>query len=374
MPSDAEFLVALLALSQAPLIGAARLRALVSAFGTPQHIREASPLQLQRVAGIGERVAAMLYTYLHSAAYTQAQANAEAQLEQCQKLGVRVLTLWDESYPVLLKEVYDAPPYLFVRGTLRPEAFRIAVVGTRHPTEYGKNATRKLVSALATAQAEIVSGLAFGIDTVAHQTALDAGLRTIAVLGSGVDAIYTDPKGKLYPRIIEHGAIVSEEWLGTAPAAENFPKRNRIISGLAHGVVIVESDISGGAMITAKYALEQNREVFAVPGSIFSHKSNGTNALIRDGGAKLITKVEDILSELSCAKQVQPNASVVQTLPLDLSPDELKVCQLLSDAPMHIDDLCDATGLDLSDLLVVLFELEIKQCIKQLPGKFFQRA
>jgi DNA processing protein len=218
----------------------------------------------------------------------------------------------------------------------------------------------------------VVSGLAFGIDMIAHQTALESGARTLAVLGSGVDAIYTDPKGKLYPRIIENGAIVSEEWLTTAPMAENFPKRNRIISGLSQGVLIVESDVRGGAMITAKYALEQNREVFAVPGSIYSHKSNGTNTLIRESRAKLVISAEDILSELRIETTAKPKA---QTLPLpDLSDEELKVYQKLSDTPMHIDDLCEATGLDVSDVLIILFELELKNSVKQLPGKFFQRS
>ncbi|MCS7012846.1 MAG: DNA-processing protein DprA [Chloroherpetonaceae bacterium] len=373
MSSDADFLITLLALSKAPSIGAVRLRALVSAFGTPQRICAASRMELQRISGIGARLADILYAYLHGPAFAQAKAAAEAQLERCQKLGAAILTFWDADYPTILKETYDAPPYLFVRGNLTPDALRVAVVGTRHPTEYGRNATRKFVSALAATRAEIVSGLAFGIDMVAHQTALESGLRTVAVLGSGVDTIYTDPRGKLYPRIIEQGAILSEEWMGTAPVAENFPKRNRIISGLSHGVIIVESDIKGGAMITAKYALEQNREVFAVPGSIFSRKSNGTNALIRDSHAKLVLSAEDVLSELVPSHPTTVPAATA-TLPLDLSPEEAQVYALLSNTPMHIDDLCEASGLDVSDLLVVLFELEVKQCVKQLPGKFFQRA
>lgn len=371
-PSDAAFILELLALSRAPSIGAARLRAVVSFFHDPSRARDATPSELMRIEGIGEQIAHSLYTYLRSADYRAARIAAERQLEQAQKLGAKILTLWDSAYPTLLKDIYDAPPYLFVRGTLTQHALRIAVVGTRHPTEYGKNVTRKLTAALANARAEIVSGLAFGIDILAHQTALESGTRTLAVLGSGVDTIYTDPKGKLYPKIIEHGAILSEEWLGTVPIAENFPKRNRIISGLSQGVLIVESDVKGGAMITARYALDQNREVFAVPGSIYSHKSNGTNALIRDSRAKLVMSAEDMLSELHMETRSMPEAPTL-TLP-DLSPEELKVYQALSDTPMHIDELCDSTGLDVSDALIILFELELKNCAKQLPGKFFQRA
>jgi len=372
MASNVEFIIGLLALSKAPLIGATRLRALVSCFHTPAQVCKATPAELMRVEGIGETIAESLYAYLRSAAFQNDRAMAEAQVEKAEKLGVKILTLWDSEYPTLLKHIYDAPPYLFVRGTLYQDALRIAVVGTRHPTEYGKNVTKKITAALSQAQVEVVSGLAFGIDSIAHQTALESGARTVAVLGSGVDAIYTDPKGKLYPRIIENGAIVSEEWLSTAPVAENFPKRNRIISGLSQGVLIVESDIKGGAMITAKYALEQNREVFAVPGSIYSHKSNGTNTLIRESGAKLVMSAEDILSELRIQTAT---TTAAPTLPLpDLSDEELKVYQKLSDTPMHIDDLCEATGLDVSDVLIILFELELKNCVKQLPGKFFQRS
>lgn len=370
-PSDGAFLLDLLALSKAPLIGAARLRTLVSFFHEPSRACDATPSELMRIEGIGEQIARSLYAYLRSDDYRAARIAAERQLEQAEKLGANILTLWDSAYPTLLKNIYDAPPYLFVRGTLAQNALRIAIVGTRHPTEYGKNVTKKLTAALALAGAEIVSGLAFGVDTLAHQTALEAGTRTLAVLGSGVDAMYTDPKGKLYPRIIERGAILSEEWLGTAPVAENFPKRNRIISGLSQGVVIVESDVKGGAMITAKYALEQNREVFAVPGSIYSHKSNGTNALIRDSRAKLVMSAEDILSELRVEARAKPTPA---SLPLpNLSPEELRLYNALSDAPTHIDDLCDRTGLDVSDALIILFELELKNCAKQLPGKFFQR-
>jgi DNA processing protein len=194
-------------------------------------------------------------------------------------------------------------------------------------------------------------------------------------LGCGIDKIYTDPKGKLYPRIIEQGAILSEEWIGTEPIADNFPKRNRIISGLSKGVLIVESDFKGGALITANYALDQNRDVFAVPGSIFSHKSNGTNALIRDSRAKLALSPDDVLNDVRGIPKSQAKAETKteRTLPT-FSGDESKVFEAILDEPTHIDAIADSTGLDVTDVLVILFELEFKSCIRQLPGKFFQKV
>ncbi|NTV47961.1 MAG: DNA-processing protein DprA, partial [Chlorobiales bacterium] len=210
---------------------------------------------------------------------------------------------------------------------------------------------------------------------VAHTTAIESGARTIAVLGSGVDKIYTDPSAKVYPKIIEHGAIISEEWFGVEPSPEKFPRRNRIISGLSLGTVIIESDVKGGSLITAAYALDQNREVFAVPGSIFSRKSNGTNELIRDGKAKLIHSVDDILSEVKLPAEKQAathTAHLAQRELPDLSEDEMTVLKALGDSPIHIDTVAEKTGFDISDLLIILFELEIKRVAEQLPGKFFK--
>ncbi|MBC8042566.1 MAG: DNA-protecting protein DprA [Rhizobacter sp.] len=376
MTVDTDFKIQLLTLSRVVGIGAARLRVLVQHFGTAERVLAASAAELGNVEGIGESLARSIVGFSRGAEKVKASEAATKQLELAEKFQASLITLWDENYPAMLREIYDPPAYFFMRGSLTAEDEQgLAIVGTRYPTEYGKNAAKRLVEELAPHGFTIVSGLAYGIDSVAHTAAIQNRTRTIAVLGSGTDIIYTDPKGILYPKIIEQGAIISEEWMGAAPVAENFPKRNRIISALSQGTVIIESDLKGGAMITAKYAMEQNREVFAVPGSIFSKKSRGTNALIRDSGAKLVMSAEDILNELR-PKLRFPSGStatkVERALP-EMTDDESKLYSFLQDEPVHIDELALQSGLDISDVLVLLFELEMKECITQLPGKFFQK-
>ncbi|MDW8438557.1 MAG: DNA-processing protein DprA [Chloroherpetonaceae bacterium] len=365
----------LLLLSRAPSLGPTRLRMLLSRFQTPEKILNASLTELSRAPRIGQATAEAILKFLHGKERATVEAQIERQFEQLSKLNASLITILDEAYPARLKEISDAPVCLFVRGALRAEDSKcLAIVGTRYPTDYGKNVARKFSSAIARSGFTIVSGLAFGIDSVAHSAALEAGGRTIAVLGSGIDAIYTDPKGKLYPKILENGAILSEEWIGVAPVAENFPKRNRIISGLSLGVLIVESDFRGGAMITAKYAIEQNRDVFAVPGSVFSPKSNGANALIRDSQAKLVLSPDDVINEYP-EHRAKPTTLVEQmdAVP-ELSDEERKIYALLTSEPIHIDDLAEKSGLDVSDVLVALFELEMKNVARQLAGKMFQRV
>ena len=218
--------------------------------------------------------------------------------------------------------------------------------------------------------------MAYGIDMAAHAATLENGGTTIAVLASGVETIYTDPKGKLWPKIIERGALISEEWLGSELSPGKFPKRNRIISGISSGTVVVESDLKGGSLITAASALEQNREVFAVPGSIFSRTSRGTNHLIQQGSAKAIMSVDDILTELGpqFAKNCSAHASLQnQALPSSLTPAEQALLLIMEREPMHIDALAIASGIDISSLLVLLFELESKDAVDQQPGQFFQK-
>ncbi len=375
MSQERAFTAGLLTLLQIPNVGAARLRALISVFHSPERVLASSPSELMRVEGVGESIAMSIVNFAKSTTALQlAETKATHQLELAEKLGATLLTVWDDTYPTLLKQIYDPPVCLFVRGSLAPDTNnRFAIVGTRYPTEYGKNAVKKFTAALAQNGFEIVSGLAYGVDTAAHYVALESGARTIAVLGCGIDKIYTDPKGKLYPRIMEQGAILSEEWIGTEPLADNFPKRNRIISGLSKGVLIVESDFKGGALLTANYAIEQNRDVFAVPGSIFSHKSNGTNALIRDSKAKLVLSPEDILSELKFSPTNKAAEPQVIARP-NLSDAESIVYGAINDEPTHIDAIADSTGLEVSDVLVILFELEFKAHVRQLPGKFFQKV
>ncbi len=364
----------LLLLSRIPGVGVTRLRALLARFPSIDNILNAPVSELARTPNIGTSTAESISKFLHSPDRLKAEADIERQFEHLETLNASLITILDDGYPTRLKEIYDAPIYLFVRGSLTSQDVRsLAVIGTRYPTDYGKNVTKKFATAFAQNGFTVISGLAIGVDSVAHRAALDAGGRTVAVLGNGVDTIYTDPKGSLYPRILEHGAIISEEWLGTAPIAENFPKRNRIISGLSLGVLIVESDHKGGAMITAKYAIEQNRDIFAIPGSIFSPKSNGTNALIRDSQAKLALSPDDIIAEYPHHRP-EPESLIEQFNQLpDLSADEQKIYALLSHEPIHIDTLAEHSGLDVSDVLILLFELEMKGVVRQLAGKLFQR-
>ncbi|MGQ9805822.1 MAG: DNA-processing protein DprA [Chlorobiales bacterium] len=369
---DLQTQKSLLLLSRIPSVGSTRLRSLLTRFQHIDNILNAPVAELSRTPNIGTATAESISKFLHSPERLKVEADIEMQLERLSKLNASLITILDDDYPTRLKEIYDAPIYLFVRGTLLPQDVRsLALIGTRYPSDYGKNVTKKFATAFARSGFTVISGLAFGIDTVAHTAALDAGGRTLAVLGNGIDTIYTDPNGKLYPRILENGAIISEEWLGTAPLAENFPKRNRIISGLSLGIVIVESDFKGGSMITAKYALEQNRDIFAVPGSIFSPKSNGTNALIRDSQAKLALSPDDIINDYP-QHHAEPQSLFEQMLQRpDLNADEQKIYSLLSHEPIHIDTIAEQSGLDISDVLILLFELELKGLVRQLAGKMF---
>ncbi|MDX2129032.1 MAG: DNA-processing protein DprA [Chloroherpetonaceae bacterium] len=368
----------LLVLSQVPGIGLVRLKNLINRFQTLENIKRAGAGELSRTPLIGEQLSDTISAFFHNQeVFQKASHNAEKQVLMLEKSDIRFVTFWDETYPSLLKEIGDAPAYFFIRGEFKPEDSKsVAIVGTRSPSEYGKNATKKIATELAEAGVTIISGLAIGVDTEAHRAALDAGGRTLAVLGNGIDDIYTDRSRKLFPRILENGAIITEEWIGTPPVAENFPKRNRIISGLSLGVVIVESDVTGGSLITAKYALEQNRDVFAIPGSIFSRKSNGTNALIRDG-AELVSSGKEILESLNLLSKNKNSERGNALLPLvlpEMTEQEIHVFRHLSESPLHIDLIAERTGLDISEVLVALFELEFKDCAVQEAGRFFKKS
>ncbi|MBI1746313.1 MAG: DNA-protecting protein DprA [Acidobacteria bacterium] len=305
---------------------------------------------------------------------------AEAELRRAGDEGVHVLSLADEAYPSLLKEIYDAPPVLYIKGSL--QVFRdrpsIAIVGTRTPTPYGIHVAEKLSADLALAGITIVSGLARGIDTAAHRGALSVAGLTAAVLGSGVDIIYPKENKRMAGKIAESGAIVSEFPFATYPAPQNFPIRNRIISGLAHGSVIVEAAERSGSLITARLALEQNREVFAVPGPITGPKSFGPNCLLKQG-AKLVQDWRDIVEELipplreQIFGSIRPVASLAKELPLMTEEENLVFSHLTIEQPTHIDQLATGTRLSPPILNERLLTLEMKGLVKQLPGKNFVR-
>lgn len=357
----------LLRLASVPRLGPLKIRALISAFGNPQDVLKASPRDLHRVPGIDKKLASAISRH-------DGMRFAEGQLSAMNRLGARILAAWDSEFPPMLKKIYDPPPLLYVFGTFsEADACALAIVGTRKPSPYGNRITELLSRQLVARGITIVSGLARGIDTVAHSASLKASGRTIAVIGSGLDVPYPPENRGLMERIRETAVVLSEFPFGTQPDASNFPRRNRIISGLSLGTIVVESDQDGGAMITASTALDQNREVFAVPGMITEKRSIGPHVLIRDGRAKLVHTVEDILVELPM-KLSDVAARHDDQPPPQLTLFETKVFDCLGQEPLHIDHIADTTGLTTPDGLVALLSLEFKGLVRQLPGKYFQRT
>lgn len=285
--------------------------------------------------------------------------------------GVKVVTWHDAEYPGRLGEIYDKPPVLYVMGELPVDSDRlVAVVGTRGPTAYGREVAYQLSSDLARAGVTIVSGLARGIDGIAHRAALEAGQRTVAVLGSGVDVIYPRENRSLAEQIAANGAVVSEHPLGTRPNAQNFPRRNRIISGMTLGTVVIEAPQGSGALLTARHAIEQDREVFAVPGNIFSPVSHGANNLIRDSSAKLVSSVEDILEELNLST-VTHQLELAAFFPEDEA--EAAVLKFVSYDPIHIDEITRNSALAASTVSSALTMMELKGLVKQVGGMNYMR-
>ncbi len=352
-----------------PGIGASKLRALVNHFGDPDSVFSATEHELGEVDVIDRRAAKAI------ASSKSFEEEIDVQLTRLEKVQARIVTFWDKEYPDNLKKIYDPPVMLFVRGTLSDkDKYSIAIVGTRAPSDYGRHIAEKIARELAEKGICIVSGLARGIDTACHTAAVRAGGRTIAVLGSGVDVIYPSENRKLSERIIEDGAVVSEYYMGSKPDAVNFPRRNRIISGISLGTVLIETDVNGGAMITAGTALDQNREVFAVPGSIIEAKGRGTNKLIKEGRAKLIEDVSDILDELRYKLKPVLKEASKPPQKIQLAIFEQRVFDALTDDPIHIDVLGEKCSASTSDLLVQLLSLELKGVVKQLPGKYFVKC
>ena len=358
----------LLQLSSVPRIGPHKIRALISHFGDPAAVLRASPRDLIRVPGIERKLASNI---VHNKG---GEKFADDQLRRLNRIGGRIVTSWDPEYPDLLKKTYDPPALLFVLGRFTSsDKNALAIVGTRRPSSYGQTVAEMMTRSLTELGLTVVSGLARGIDTVAHSTALQSRGRTIAVIGSGLDVPYPPENKKLLDSIAQEGAVVSEFPMGTKPDATNFPRRNRIISGLSLGTIIVESCEDGGAMITASTALDQNREVFAVPGNITEKRSFGPNKLVREGRAKLVQRVEDILEELGPQMRhlVKAERSLVPQVELTLF--ERNILNVLSDQPLQIDAIAETAETSTADALVNLLSLEFKNLVRQLPGKMFVR-
>ena len=352
-------------------IGPAKIRNLLARFKKLSNVLSASTSELIETEGISRELASRIRKI--NSQKDSIQKFLEKELKQLEKLGGRIITVWDEDFPPLLKKIYDPPLVLNVLGNFdEKDKYSIAVVGTRQPTNYGKIQAEKIVSDLVEQNITIVSGLARGIDSVAHSSALKNNGRTIAVIGSGLDVIYPAENKKLFNEIKEKGVVISEFNLGTIPNAENFPKRNRIISGLTLGTLVIETAITGGAMQTARLALDQNREVFAIPGNLGVKQSEGTNMLIQRGEAELVKSAEDILTELEL--KLKPVLSKnIPKQQKDLTIFEEKIYNCLLTEPLHIDKLAKRTDLSTSECLVNLLSLEFKGMVKQLPGKRFMR-
>jgi DNA processing protein len=334
---------------------------LVRAFGTAEAVFTASRHALE-CAGVRRDAAAAIRAF-------GGWAEVDRQLHRLDAVRGRLIT-WDhESYPESLRAIYDPPLFLFARGELRREdKLAIAIVGSRSPSSYGRQMARLLSEGLVRFGVTIVSGLARGIDAEAHASALRAGGRTVAVLGSGIDVVYPSEHHQLLMNIAQHGCVVSEFPMGTAPDAENFPGRNRIISGAALGVVVVEAAEKSGSLITTQYALDQGREVFAVPGPV-GPRSRGTHQLLRQG-ATLAECAEDILAE--AAPQLVPTPS--QPCAPALAPDETRIYACLEETSTEIDRIIAMTGLPAQSVLDILLRLELRGVVVQHPGKCFARV
>jgi DNA processing protein len=344
-------------------IGPARLRALLDAFGSIEAAWNAPADALQGI-GLDRRSSANLVQ-------ARGELDLAAEVAKVEKAGIQVLTWDDLAYPRRLLTISDPPPVLYVRGGLKPEDdWAVAIVGTRSASPYGREAARRLAGDLARAGVTIVSGLARGIDAQAHRAALDSGGRTIAVLGSGLDIVYPWEHRHLADEISARGALVSEYALGTKPEASNFPPRNRIISGLVRGVIVVEAGEQSGALITADFAADQGRDVFAVPGSIFQRGSRGTNRLIRDG-AQPVLSVDDVLEALSMTA-VSQQVEAQMLFPTDAT--EAILLEQLSEDPVHVDEVGRATGLAIATVSSTLALMELKGLVRQVGGMNYVRA
>ena len=300
--------------------------------------------------------------------------SAEKQLERVETLGARIITFADTSYPRLLRQIHNPPIILYARGRHFPQDRRsIAIVGSRNPTHYGFEAAETFGFDFASRGVTVISGMARGIDSAAHMGCLRGGGFTVAVIGTGIDVVYPAENEKLFKRIAQHGMILSEFPLGSPPEPWNFPIRNRVISGLCEGIVVVEATKKSGSLITASLALEQNREVFAVPGSIHSFKSTGTHHLIKQG-ACLAEKADDVLEELGFPENFAKSGhKKIQNIgfPPNLDAREKKIYEILSDYPVHMDQIMRKGEFEAGEAASILMEMELKGLIKQLPGKMF---
>jgi DNA processing protein len=358
-----------LALERIPRVGPLTIARLMDAFGSPRSAMEADSSEIIRRAGLGRKIAETI------AGFKPPAEEIAQDMGTLTRLGARVIARWDEGYPANLKEIYDPPALLFVRGKMFPDdAKAVAIVGTRNPTRYGVEMTERITKDLVRAGVTLVSGLARGIDTACHKTALKEGGRTIGVLGCGLDCSYPRENKALVEEMAQNGAVITEFRPGVAPLATNFYRRNRIISGLSKGVLVVEAARNSGSLITAAHALDQNRDVFAVPGSVMNKRSEGPHHLLKQG-AGLVESAEDVLAMVFQS----PEPTVQRTLfeqkeeTEDLSDDARAVLDALDPDPVPIDSLCESLRVDAGTVSAMLLDLELRGLVRHHPGNMFSR-
>ncbi len=361
--SDLQYWIALNIL---PDIGPVLSRRLLSAFGSPGNIFRMSLKELRHIEGVGEQRALSIARF-------NGWDTVQKEIDLAAKHNVHMVSHADKIYPEGLKRIIDAPPILYIKGRIeRTDKYAVAMVGSRNATIYGKHVAEQMGRKFASSGLTVVSGMARGVDTASHIGALKAGGRTIAVLGSGLDVPYPATNRDLIGKIASSGCVISEFPFGTRPLRENFPRRNRIISALSIGLVVVEATLDSGSLITVTYALEQGKEVFAVPGNITSGNSRGTNDLIRNG-AKLVESADEVINELAPQLKGALKEDVLagENEPTELTDDEKSVFRCLSEEPKHIDTIIREKKIDTGRALSILLSLELKGIVSQSDGKHF---
>jgi len=359
-----------IALRMADGVGGVATKKLMAEFGSPESLFTSNKSELSRVNKVVERNPEKIIEALKGFSDWD---KVDQEIGRAEKLGFNILTLDDPGYPESLLNIYNPPPVLYVKGSMVPEdALSIAIVGTRIPDRYGRTITETLSGGLAARGITIATGMARGIDSIAQAESLRRGGRTIGVLGFGLDVVYPPENIRLYNDIAQSGAVISEFPLGTGPLAQNFPQRNRIISGLSLGVIVVQAAEKSGSLISASFALNQNKEVFAVPGPAGKKLSRGSNWLIKKG-AKLVETVDDVLSEIGIqsgpeARDPKERQSLIDTL----SENEKTVYAVFKTDAIHVDEIIQLTGMEPSNVLSILLSLELNGFVAQLQGKYFQ--
>ena len=353
---------AFIALNMVPHLGPVRLRRLLEVFGSPERVLSAKRNELQDVDGLNQVLADSLATW-------ETLVDLEQELTRIREFGATVLTLDDADYPALLREIHDPPTVLYVWGKLEPrDHHAVGVVGSRRTSHYGLECAKKISYQIAYAGLTVVSGLARGIDTAAHQGALAAKGRTVAVLGTGLHHLYPAENRALAEKIVSAGAVVTEFPMDTTPDRQTFPMRNRVISGWGFGLLVVEAGVNSGALISASQAADQGRNLYAIPGPIDRPTSHGANRLIQQG-AKLVMSVDDILEDVQTLFPRAPE--LLPSKPPNIEGDLLKVYEAISSRETSIDEIIQRAGIGAGSATVALLQLEVRHLVKQLPGKYF---